>query len=265
MSYKKTILITGSGSGIGKAVALVLAQKGHRVLATTHHKADAEELNDSAAENKISLQSFVLDVTNAKDREKILEYDIDVLINNAGIGETGSLAEIPFDKVRHTFEVNVFGGFELAQLALGSMMKKDRGTILFVSSLLGRVTAPFFGPYSMSKFAVSSGAEMLRSELSQVTANVHVSVIEPGAYHTGFNQKMINKKFEWMDESSYFYKIIKKIKSREEKQFQLSEAKDITSIVAEIVKAVEADKPKLRYSAPWWQSWGVAVLRAFGK
>jgi short-subunit dehydrogenase len=265
MTYKKTILITGSGSGIGKAVALELAQKGHTVLATTHHKVDADELNRLALENKISLQSFVLDVTKATDRVKILEYDIDVLINNAGIGETGSLAEIPFDKVRHTFEVNVFGSFELTQLTLKSMMKKDRGTILFVSSLLGRVTAPFFGPYSMSKFAVSSGAEMLRNELSQVTDTVHVSVIEPGAYHTGFNQKMINKKFEWMDEKSYFYKIINKIKDREEKQFRLSEANEITSIVAEVVKAAEADKPKLRYSAPWWQNWGVAVLRVFGK
>lgn len=261
----KTILITGSGSGIGRAAALALAQKGHRVLATTHHQEDAQKLNQLAKENKLLLESFVLDVTKAEHRSKILNYEIDVLINNAGVAETGSLAEIDVDKVRHTFEVNVFSSFELTQLALKSMIKKDSGTVIFVSSLLGRVTSPFFGPYSMSKFALSSGAEMLRNELSQITKNVHVALIEPGAYNTGFNQKMIAKKFEWMNETSYFYGILTKLKKKEAQQFNLAEAKDITSIVNKIVAAAEATKPKLRYVAPWWQGLGVAILRAFGR
>jgi len=262
---QKTIFITGSGSGFGKATAIALAKKGHRVIASTHHLAESEELNQLGKKEKISLESIVVDVTVAKDREKILNYDVDVLINNAGIGETGSLAEIPFDKVKHTFEVNVFGSFELTQLALKSMMKKDKGTVIFISSLLGRVTSPFFGPYSMSKFALSSGAEMLQKELLQVTHNVHVVTVEPGAYSTGFNQKMMAKKYEWMDKTSYFYQILEKLKQREKQQFDLAEQKSIDSIVHQIILASEADKPKQRYVAPWWQGLGVRVLRALGK
>lgn len=261
----KTIFITGSGSGFGKATAITLAKRGHKVIASAHHAADAETLNQLATQQKLSLESIVLDVTNARDRQKILQYDVDVLINNAGVGETGSLAEIDIDKVRQTFEVNVFGSLELTQLALKSMMKKDTGTVIFISSLLGRITSPFFGPYSMSKFALSSGAEMLRNEIAQLTDNVHVAIIEPGAYSTGFNQQMMAKKYEWMDKSSYFYGKIDEIKKREARQFGLSEEKNIDSIVMKIVAAAEADKPKLRSVAPWWQGLGVSILRIFGK
>ena len=90
----KTIFITGSGSGIGKAVAIALAQRGHRVIASAHHGADAEKLNQMARKDSLPLESIVLDVTSASDRKKIVAYDVDVLINNAGIGETGPLAEI---------------------------------------------------------------------------------------------------------------------------------------------------------------------------
>ncbi len=259
--HHKIILITGSGSGIGKAAAVALARRGHTVIATTHHSEDARALTKFAQAQKIPLTSFALDITQAAHRKKILAYDLDVLINNAGIGETGSLAEIKMERVRNNFEVNVFSTFELAQIALGPMLKKDSGTLIFVSSVLGRVTAPFFGPYSMSKFALSSGAQMLRKELKQITHSVHVALIEPGAYHTGFNQKMVQKKYEWMDKKSYFFKILGKIKAAEAQQFRVVEQKNLSTIVAKIVQAAEADVPKLRYSAPWWQAYGVAFLR----
>ncbi len=264
-SIQKTIFITGSRGGIGRATAILLAQKGNRVIATTHKESDAVELNRFAKQEGLSLESFALDVNSASDRKKILDFDIDVLINNAGIGETGSLAEIEMEKVRNNFEVNVFGPLELTQLALRSMIKKDRGSIIFISSLLGRVTSPFFGPYSMSKFALSSGAEMLRKELSQISEHIHVSVVEPGPYSTGFNQKMMSTKFQWMNQKSYFYKILSKIKKSEALMFKLSEQKNLTSIVNKILGLVEADKPKFRAVAPWWQGLGVQFLRTLGK
>lgn len=121
---------------------------------------------------KVSIEAFVLDVTIQKHRERILEYDIDVLINNAGMGGSGSLAEIDISKVKNNFEVNVFGPLELTQLALGNMIKRDTGRIIFISSLLGRTTKDFLGSYSMTKFAISSGSEALAKELSQITKNV---------------------------------------------------------------------------------------------
>jgi len=265
MHNQKTILITGAGSGIGRDSAIALAKREHRVIATTHSQQSAKELTDYLHSHNLEMTVFKLDVTNSSDRNKILNYDIDVLLNNAGQGESGSLAEIPIDNIRSDFETNVFGPFELSQLALRKMIKNDNGTVLFVSSLAGRVTMPFLGSYSMTKFALSSGAEALRRELKLTTDNVHIALIEPGGYATGFNQKNIAKKYKWMHKNSYFYPITDQIKSSEEKYFNRLESRSTRSIVKKIVKACESKNPKLRYSAPTWQCVGVQLMRMFGR
>jgi short-subunit dehydrogenase len=262
---KKTILITGAGSGIGKDTAITLAKRGHKVIATTETEEQSIALQKEITSLGIGLTIFKLDITNENDRRKVEDYDLDVLINNAGIGESGSLAEIDFNKVRHNFEVNVFSSFEISQLALKKMFVKKQGTILFISSLAGRITMPFLGPYCMTKFAISSGAEAMRSEIHSVFKNIHISLIEPGAFHTGFNQKNISKKYDWMNQQSSFYPIINSLKAKEEWQFKMVESLSTTSIVKKIISATEAKKPKLRYSAPWWQAFGVRILRIFGK
>lgn len=261
----KTILITGAGSGIGKATALMLSRRGHDVIATTETEDQAINLQKEAATQNIKLTVFKLDITNATDREKIKEFDLDVLINNAGIGESGCLAEIDINRVRHNFEVNVFAALELSQLVLQKMFAANKGTVIFVSSLAGRITLPFLGPYCMTKFALSSGVETMRNEIHRVRKNVHLSLIEPGGYHTGFNQVNIARKYNWMTEDSIFYPIIDKIKKEETRQFKFTEAKNVDSIVKKLVKAAEAKRPKLRYSAPWWQAAGTQFLRILGK
>lgn len=265
MKNNKTIFITGCGSGFGRDSAIALAERGHKVIATTHTVESATELNVFAKENNLNIESFKLDVTLPEDRQKILNYNIDVLLNNAGTGQSGSLTEIPLEKVRHDFEVNVFGSLALAQLALRKIIPQDRGTVLFVSSLAGRIKMPFLGSYTMTKFALAGGIDAMRQEVKSITQNVHISLIEPGAYHTGFNQKNIAKKYVWMNEKSYFFKIKDTLKIKEEKYFQMLEVKSTKSIVAKIVKACEAKKPKLRYTAPWWQAFGVQLMRILGK
>lgn len=265
MNSKKTILLTGAGSGIGKATAFSLAKRGHHVIATTETEAQAEALELECASGKINLDILKLDICLAADRDKISKLELDVLINNAAIGESGSLAEIDLDKVRRNFEVNVFSTFEISQIALKNMIAKNSGTVVFISSLAGRIVIPFLAPYCMTKFALSSGVEALRSELRKIKSGVNISLIEPGAYHTGFNQLNIGKKYDWIDDSSYFHGIKDKIKKKEDWQFAMTEAKTTDSIVKKIVKATEARKPRLRYSAPWWQAAGTQVLRIFGK
>ncbi len=262
---RKTILITGAGSGIGKDSTIELARRGHKILATTETESQSVELQDEVAQMGLTISTFKLDITDPKDRELIRDHDVDVLINNAAIGESGSLAEIDMDRVRKNFEINVFSTFELAQIALEEMLRKDQGTVLFISSLAGRVAMPFLGPYSMTKFALSSGAEMMRNEVKRISKNVHISLIEPGGYHTGFNQRNIARKYEWMDESSMFYHIMDSIKQEEERNFRFTEMQSTKGIVGKIVKAVESNNPKLRYSAPWWQALGVHIWRMFGK
>jgi short-subunit dehydrogenase len=262
---KKTILITGAGSGIGKDAAFALCKKGHRVIATTQTDEQSKILLDECELLNLDIEVFVLNITLPSDRQKIAIYDLDVLINNAGIGESGSLAEIDINRVRNNFEVNVFCAFELSQIALSKMFLNNKGTVLFVSSLAGRIALPFLGPYCMTKFALSAGAETMRNEIHRVRKNVHISLIEPGGYHTGFNQVNIAKKYDWMNAQSIFFPILDKIKKEEERQFAFTEVKSTASIVAKIVKAAEAKRPKLRYSAPWWQAYGVQVLRIFGR
>lgn len=266
MHEKKTVLITGSRRGFGRATAIALANKGYHVIATTHHQKDADEFNNFANEKGLNIRSFKLDINQASDRELIDNYDIDVLINNAAIGESGSLAEIPLDRLRNNLETNVISTLALSQLALKKMIEKGSGRIIFISSLAGRaVSMPFLGAYTMSKYALSAGAESLRNEIKVLKKDIYISVVEPGAYHTGFNQDNIAKKYVWMDENSLFYNMIPSIKKREEWQFKLTEQKDLSSLVKKIIKAVEEKKPRFRYTAPWWQSLGIRLLRIFGK
>jgi len=265
MKKIKTILITGCDSGFGKDTAIDLAQKGQKVIATVKNRTSLIFFQEIAKKNNLMLETFVLDITDQSQCRQILNYDLDVLINNAGIGETGSLAEVPIERIKNNFEVNVFSTIQLTQLALKSMVEKDKGTIIFISSLAGRIPMKFMGSYCMTKFSLSCAADTLRQELSLISKNIKAVVVEPGAYQTGFNQRMLKKKYEWMDEKSYFYKIINKIKDQETRQFNLTEVKSNKSIVRQIVKAALANKPKLRYCAPWWQALGIGILRVLGK
>ena len=141
----KKILITGAGTGLGKAAALALARKGHHVYATTVDEAQADQMDALGRTEGLRLEGFKLDVTLEADRQKIAALELDVLLNNAGVGYSGSLAEIDVDTVRKNFEINVFGAIRLTQVALRGMIARKRGTVMFVSSIAGRITAPFLG------------------------------------------------------------------------------------------------------------------------
>jgi len=260
----KTILITGAGSGIGRDAAFALAARGHRVIATTFSEAQADALRVECLSRAPGIEVLKLDITSAADRAQILEQPLDVLLNNAGVGESGSLAEVDVDRIRQAFEVNVFATLELTQLALRGMIARRSGTVLFVSSIAGRIPMPFLMPYAMTKFALSAAGAGLRAELDQLRCNVQVALIEPGAIHTGFNQAMAQRKYAWMDETSYFHAQAARMQAREKRTFTLLEARDTRSIVAQIVRACEARRPKLRYVAPWAQGVMVRLARIFG-
>ncbi len=260
----KTILITGAGTGIGRDTAFALAARGHRVYATTVSDAQAQALRAECKTRGQTLEVFKMDITSAADRALILPLTLDVLINNAGIGESGSLAEVDVNKIRHAFEVNVFAALELTQLALRKMIARQSGTVLFVSSIAGRIPMPFLMPYSMTKFALSAAGAGLRAEMDQLGKNIQIALIEPGAIHTGFNQVMTGRKYEWMGPDSYFSHQAAQMKAKESRTFGFLEARSTESIVAQMVKAAEAKRPRLRYVAPWIQGLMIRIARIFG-
>jgi short-subunit dehydrogenase len=146
------------------------------------------------------------------------------------------------------------------------MIAKGGGTIIFMSSITGRVPEPFVMPYSMTKFAISAAAAGLRTEMKELGKGIHVSVIEPGPYKTGFNQKMVNSQFEYMEkEGSLFSR--EQIEARRkaiDARLRWLEVGSTDSIVKKIVAAAEAKNPRLRYVAPWTFALLVRLMRIFG-
>lgn len=259
------ILITGAGSGIGKAASIALAKRGHYVYATTHRQIQADELNALALKESLNLKSFKLDITLEEDRVLCKNLDIDILINNAAIGDSGSACEVPIDSYRNVFETNVFSTLELTQIIFKNMVRNKTGRIIFISSLVGRVSIPFLSPYTSSKFAIEAIASSLKSEIKSLgDCNINIILIEPGAYATGFNQKNIHKQFLWMREKSYFKNNLSKIEKNQYDYFKLVESKSLSSIVDQYINAAEDKHPKFRYSAPTIQSIFVQVQRILG-
>ena len=186
----KTVMITGAGSGFGKGAALALAARGHQVIATTETEAQAEALSAEAPELTVE----TLDITSDEVTEAAA-WDLDVLINNAGAGQTGPLADVPIERVRHLFDVNVFGTLAVTQAVLPRMVAKGSGRIIIMSSISGVLSAPAFGPYSMTKHALEAMGKAMRTELAD--QGVDVCLINPGPYLTGFNDRMADSMWEW--------------------------------------------------------------------
>jgi short-subunit dehydrogenase len=252
------ILITGCKGGIGLDAARRLAAGGHTIHATVHSENSIESVKASFGENKANVTVEKLDVIDAADREKAGKWDIDVLINNAAIGDSGPLAEIEIEKIRRVMEVNVFGTLELTRKFIPKMAGRKSGRIIFIGSMAGLMPTPFLAPYGISKFALESIAFSLRTELKPF--GINVVMVNPGGYHTDFNQKNIGKKYEWIA-SSLLYKDHMDVIKKSEGMIIRSELQDTSSIARQIVKAVEDKRPKRRYVAPAWQWWLIPLLR----
>ena len=191
----KTVMITGAGSGFGKGASLALAARGHNVIATTETEEHAAELRAEAPQLTVEK----IDITT-DDVAKAAEWDIDVLINNAGAGQTGQMADVPIDRVRRLFEVNVFGTLAVTQAVLPRMAAKGAGRIIIMSSISGVLSAPAFGPYSMTKHALEAMGKAMRPELAG--QGIDVCLLNPGPYLTGFNDRMADSMWEWFGEDA---------------------------------------------------------------
>ncbi|SNB72819.1 hypothetical protein SAMN07250955_1105 [Arboricoccus pini] len=195
-----TVLVTGAGSGFGKEVALRLAARGLEVIAGVEIVAQIHALAQEAERRGVSLQVEKLDVTHDGDRRKASGWDVDVLLNNAGISEGGAVADIPAENLRRQYEVNIVGPVMLTQLIVKKMVAKKKGKIVFMSSVAGLTTDPFAGAYASSKHAVEAIADALSQEMREF--GIEVATINPGPFLTGFNDRMFETWKSWEDDPS---------------------------------------------------------------
>jgi hypothetical protein len=157
-------------------------------------------LKREAAARGATLRVEKLDVTNEGDRKKALAWNIEILVNNAGVLEGGSVLDIPASNMRHEFEVNVIGPLLLTQGIAKQMVKRGKGRIVWVSSREGLNVNPFTGIYSASKHAVEAVAETMSLELQEF--GVEVATINPGPFLTGFNDRGFETWKSWEDDPS---------------------------------------------------------------
>lgn len=191
----KKVLVTGAGSGFGLNASVALAARGHEVIAATETEEQAAQLR--AAHPELTVE--VIDITT-DDVQKAAGLEVDVLINNAGAGQWGPIAEVPIERVRRIFDVNVFGTLAITQAVVPQMVKRGSGRVIIVSSIAGVTTGPTVGPYSMTKHALEAMGKAMRMELAG--AGVDVTLLNPGPYNTGFNDAMAASMWEWFDDDA---------------------------------------------------------------
>lgn len=172
-----TVLITGCSTGIGRATAAHLTERGHEVIATAR-KTDALEGLDVA-------RRLALDVQDDASVARVLEEvgSVDALVSNAGIAVRGPVEATPMEEAQRLFDVNVLGAMRVARAFVPTMRERGSGALVFVSSVVGRVAMPLGGVYSASKYALEALAETLRLEAGHF--GVRVALIEPGVVDTG--------------------------------------------------------------------------------
>jgi NAD(P)-dependent dehydrogenase (short-subunit alcohol dehydrogenase family) len=246
------VVVTGASTGIGRATALLLDSKGYRVFAGVRKEADAREL---AKDGSDRLVPITLDVTDAGQiesaRQQVAESLGDQglvgLVNNAGVGGGGPIEFMPLDELRRTLEINLIGQVAVTQ-AFIPLIRKAKGTIVFIASIGGRVASPFMSPYNTSKFGIEALGESLRHELRPW--EIDVVVVEPGSIDTEIWSKgneQLREQVEEMPEDARrlygrqvtrFGEVLKETAGR-----GISPDK-----VAEVVhKSIASENPKHRY------------------
>jgi NAD(P)-dependent dehydrogenase (short-subunit alcohol dehydrogenase family) len=189
---RKSVLITGATDGLGRATALLLAERGYRVFAAGRSPEKRGQLDMLAREKKLPLESLEMDVCDDASVQRAVATvfakggTIDVLINNAGVNYTAAVEDLRMEDWRRQFETNFFGVLRVTQAVVPHMRERRRGRIVMMSSVSGFVTAPTQGAYSSSKFAVEALSNALRLELYPF--GVQVVLIEPGYIITGIQQ-----------------------------------------------------------------------------
>lgn len=238
---RKTVLITGASSGIGKAAAGYFLRKGWNVAATMR-KPDAAD-----KEKSDRIRYYRLDVTETDSIAAALQQaihdfgGIDVVVNNAGYGAIGLFEAAPQESIRRQFEANLFGLMNVTSGILPIFRAQKKGTIINIASMGGKITFPLYSLYHASKFAVEGFSESLHYELRPI--GVKVKLIEPGIIKTDFNTRSLDF---FNDHRLHDYQdYVAKVMSNIEKSYKGGASPEI--VAGTIFKAATDGSSRLRY------------------
>lgn len=261
----QTVLITGGTDGLGRAAAVLLAERGYRVFAAGRSAAKLAEMDRLAREKKLPLESVEMDVCSDASVQAAVERvfqragGIDVLINNAGIGYMSVVEELKLEDLQKQYDTNIFGVLRVTQAILPHMRQRRSGRILMMSSVAGLVTPPTYGAYSSSKFAVEALSNALRVELYPF--GIEVVLIEPGYIVTNFQQtaKELGRSYAEGAKSSPYAQIYAAAwnAANENRGKSKTTPEDCARVMLD---AIEASHPKARYPVTPLAKWA-----AFGK
>lgn len=238
-----SVLITGTSTGIGHETALHLARAGYNVFATMRSPGKSD-LADVAGSEGLPLTVIQQDVTDESSNQAAVDQvmdaagQIDVLINNAGIGGAYVTEEMSMNHLRDVFETNVFGAVDLAKRVIPGMRERGAGTIVNVTSVAGRMSVSPQVAYSSSKVALDAITEMWAQELSPF--GVRVAAIEPGIIITP-----ILEKFELPDPNTHYARNYERMMVFFEAGIKVGTGPDL--VAQAIQHAIETDSPRLRY------------------
>jgi len=258
---QKVILITGSASGIGKAAARSLIEKGYTVYGGDIQVEENLYLND------IGGYALIMDVT--KDEQvnagvnKVIDEQgrIDVLINNAGYGSFATIENINMDELKNQFDVNVFGYARLQQAVLPHMRKERSGLIIEISSVVGEISYPMLGWYAATKHAVEAMADALRQEVSPF--GIHVVKIQPGAVKTNFPNVALAK-LEKSNIPEDYKQLAQDFKLVVEGTYR-DTAESLDGTVSSIIEVVEAEDPETEYRTTYSSRMAIKIKNSMGE
>lgn len=242
-------VVTGANSGIGRATAVHLASHGYRVIGTVRGLSKITKADSMAADAGVSLEWVELDVADddsVRDgfaRIHDMAGDVDVLVNNAGVGGNAVIEECPPSLYQEVMNINLCGAVRCVQAVLPSMRRRSSGTIVNVSSVVGRFAALAQAPYVASKWALEAMSEGLAQEVAPW--NIRVAIVEPGITKSAIFAKNVDAPNSSGAYDTHYRRLF---------QFYaagMASATDPFDVGATVLHAIRTDRPRLRYPVSW--------------
>ena len=233
----KVVLITGGSSGIGKSIGEFLTSKGLKVYGTSRNP---ENYKNSLFPIITLDVKDVLTITKAIDEVVLKEGKLDVLINNAGVGITGPIEEIPEAQIQHNFDTNFFGPINVIKAVLPLMRKQNSGLIINITSIAGYMGLPYRGIYSASKGALEILTEAFRMELKDF--NIDMTNVAPGDFATNIAAGRFHAPIK--ENSPYKEKYGQVLKAIDE---DVNNSSDPIAVSKMVFKVIHTEKPKIHY------------------